>query len=446
MLNTTLQPRSGGVIFYPREYVINKDERMLSFIKGVTEGGREAVAYIIPEEKFILASKDKDNASTVPTVYDFSRKPGKAKNPCQASKDNSKENPCGVILLEQISLAPELKAQHNGAEVISAKWASVICDGSHESQFAVGVGYLEISTQGKPTAEAVELESRFKEICSPSNNSGLSPLQIQEQKEMLFKQIISKRKKKFTAVILKPELTVEVKEANVEKYKHIIKRALEAFTTKSGMYGGCIVRVRNGDVVDPSCSYVCEHRFSFENKGPDDIEKVLSDFMKFGGMKAFRVGTQQGNILEIIPLQRINCAQNGNNRYSQCLMDGSENSKTLKTFVESEKREDPQLRYKANKAFLFANIACRLSVLDSEDYEGNVLLSAIHAFSAPKGNFLTIDSKGKSAYKLKGQEWKGQGGQVGQVHQQSNGYASAPTRDQYTNHQYAQGLGHPQRH
>lgn len=409
MLDTKLEPREGGVVFYPREYVINKEQRILSYAKGVTEGGREAIAYIIPEEKFILASQDKDNASTVPTIYDFSRKPGKSKNPCATSKENSKEDPKGVILLEQVSLAPEMKPQHNGSEVIVAKWASVISDGAEDSEFAVGVGYLEISTSGKPTAKTVELQSQFSEAEKSLASGSLSPLQVEERKEQLFRQIVGSRTKKFTAVILKPEKTYEVKSnANIETYKSVIKRALLAYTTESGMYGGCIVRVRKGNVVDPTCSYVCNHRFKFENKGPDNVDDVVNNFMKYGGNKAFRIGTQQGNTLEIIPLQRINCAHNGNNRYSSCLMSGYQDSKILKTFVESEKRADPELKYVSNKAFLFANVACRLSVLDSDDYEGNILLSAIHAFSAPKGNFLTIDKNGKSTFKIKGKGFSNQ--------------------------------------
>ena len=388
-----------GVVFYPIKY-IHKEIILDSYIEGVTQGGKEAVAYIIPNESFIHSASNSDSASTIPLVSEFGKTSLRAKNPCLASESNSKENPAGILLLEQVSVSSERKDIHGDKLVLVAKWASVIAIGDPSSRSAIGIGYLEINVAGKPDDELVALEMELKKLKESISNNLVSPMEAEDKLRSLYSLIIGKKNKKFTAVIMYPEKTYMMKEKNIEIYKKALKRALVS-KTKDGLYGGCMVRVRSGNDVLIDTSYMCNHRYDYKNKRVDNIDTVIQEFLKYGGLKAFNNGFNPGNTLELIPTLRINCAFNGNNHFS-AEMERSPigTSKILKTYVEPWDRESPELKFTKNKSSTFSDVACRLSLLEGGATVGNILLSAIHSFSAPKGNIYTVDNKGKSKYRI----------------------------------------------
>ncbi len=152
-MSVELNPLNRGVIIYPLEYVANECQEGLEewshYIHCRTQGGKEAIAFIVPDEIHKQNAR-KNSAATVPTVYDFTRK--RPKNPCTADKNNCSDAPRGIMMLEQVSVAPELSKSF-GKMVLVAKWLSVIAEDHEETPAFIGKGYLEINIAGKPTGE-----------------------------------------------------------------------------------------------------------------------------------------------------------------------------------------------------------------------------------------------------------------------------------------------------
>ncbi|MDG3025371.1 hypothetical protein P7410_17220 [Vibrio parahaemolyticus] len=401
-ISEKLKPLHGGVVFYPREYVLDNHDFLKSYADGVTEGGKEVRVYIVPEETLIKRAQDTTSGTTIPTIDTFSETHRNAHNPCLADPNNSKETPTGILLIEQASV-DETSIAQIGKPTIIGKWASVIQIGDEGKLSEIGKGYLEVTMSPKPTGLMLELMPKFRQLNEQVAQGMRNPLDVIEEKRMLYSRIMGERKKFFVAVIIKHQELMQVTDYNIQNFRNLLAQLITRYTSE-GMYGGAMIRVRSGNEVLRRFCYTCNHSYDYR-KGDgslaDPFEKV-DEFLKYGGRQLLN-HCQRNNtcVLEVIPTQRINCARNGNDRYSKDINNSPMGeSKILKTYVEKNLREVPDVNIEREKGFVFCNVALRLSLLRKAGSKGNKVLSAIHAFSRPLGNIYTIDHTGKPLYKI----------------------------------------------
>lgn len=401
MAQANRKPFRGGVVFFPQNYVVDDGDFLNSYAEGVTLGGKEAVVFIHPTEANRAKAKNSDNAHTVPTINLFSEEHRGAKNPCIADTGNNPENPCGVMLIEQIELDEGRSKDFNGKTVVVGKWASVLQADDREAPYMSGKGFLEINFGFKTPDMLVEKQHQYEELMEAIKQGRVNPLDVEAERAELYRSIMQGRQKWFVAVLLKHHELTEIYDYRRETLISFLKYYLELYT-KDGMYGGCLLRVRQGDTIISRLCASCEHRYDYTKEVVADVNEVIENFMKYYGDRILKaVASRNDYQLEIIPMERLNCGSTGNNKYGNEVGDSPMGaSKTLKTFVEKRLHEDPSVDIKKNKGFLFANVAFRVSRVMRGSGKGNFLLSAIHAFSAPQGNIYTIDNTGRSAYKM----------------------------------------------
>lgn len=390
---------SGGMIFYPQSYVIDKDSDY-SYAKGVNELGHPCVFYLNPDEGARERAKDSDTAQSIPTFAEFSDTRKRATRSCYADPSNNPANPVGVLLMEQV--APFEKPYHeHDTPVYTARWASILRDSEEMPRVPIGYGYLEINTPAKVGDDINEYMQRYKDI-EADMEAGLidNLIEADEEKQRLYKLILTGRKKWFVAVILKHRMIKQIEDVSVLSITDAIKPYLEGFT-KSGMYGGVIIRSRKDGVILPDLTYQCDMQYDYANSQVMNVNDVIANFFKFGGTKLIRaVNDNPDIIVDIIPTQRINCGKLGNNKYSLEIEKQGATAKIMKAYVDRNAHSDPVANYKKNKQFLYCKVAVRPAEIYREEDRGNILVSAIHAFSAPIGNVLSINEKGEPEYKM----------------------------------------------
>lgn len=408
--NSNRKPFRGGVVFYPNKYVVNDEDILASYAEGVTLGGKEAVVFIHPTESNRAKASDSGNASTIPTINLFAEEHRTAKNPCIATEDNSPKAPVGAMIVEQIEIDEEKSKEFSGKTVIVGKWASVLQVDERESPFMTGKGYLEINFGFRMPEMLVEKQHQYEELTQAIKDGRANPLDVEAERAALYKDIIRERQKWFVAVFIKHDQLVEIVDYSTDTLKNFLRYYMETYT-KEGMYGGCLLRVRQGDTVISNLCAQCEHQYDFKKGSVADIEGVIENFMKYYGNRILKsVSSNNAYQLELIPIHRLNCGSTGNNKYGSDLSESPMGaSKVLKTYVEKRLNEDPVADFRKSKGFLFTNIACRTSRVARGSGKGNFLLSAIHAFSAPQGNIYTIDKNGRSAYKMDNDDFKSKG-------------------------------------
>lgn len=402
------QEMKGGMVLYPREYVIDPTNSDNSYVVGADIKGRVVVAYIIPTEQAKANARDSNTAQSIPSLEEFSQTHRKAMHPCFASKDNSYASPSGVLLLEQISPFNDCPVKHD-LPVYKCKWASILRETDDSPLVPMGYGFLEINCNRKFSDEINEYINRYNEI-DADIKAGLidNVVDADQEKMRLHSMIMSKKKKWFIAVILKNRELIQLTNVTEAGFVEVLRPFLERYTEK-GMYGGAMIRVRDGNTVLSELCSQCDMSYDYKNLVVRDVKGVIDDFLAWDGKKIIReLKSKPQLIVEIIPTQRINCGKIGNDRYNKDLsyLGGSmQIPKTLKTYVSSEVYTNPVIDYKKEKKFLYSMIAVRVAEIHSSKGTGNLLVSAIHAFSAPIGNVFSIDESGKPAYIMNNSEW-----------------------------------------
>lgn len=392
----------GGMIFFPREYFIT-DSINTSYAVGFNEKNEECVCFVIPKDENQAAQKEKNSSKTIPTLAEFSETSHRAKNPCFASKDNCLKNPCGILVMEQTERNTELEKdpKFNGLRVYVSKWASVIkdcCEGDN-SFVPLGYGYIETSAYSIKSQELNDLLFEYKEVDKLLSLGQITSIDADEKKTFLYKQIMAGRTKKFTGVLLKNKKMFELTDFNIENIKDVFKKILEKLT-KKGTYGAIILRVRKNGIVFKDLSAMCKMDYDYALKEVKPFDVVFDDFMKFNGNRIFKIAKQNNYSVDIIPAVRFNCGPKGNDKFSKEFLEPG-TPKVLKTYIEKQAHNIPDINFVKNNLFLYAKIAIRLYEFgrSKKDF-GSFLMSSAHAFSAPIGNVLTIDINGNSTYQL----------------------------------------------
>jgi hypothetical protein len=387
---------SGGFVFYPQQYILNPSNPDESFALGVTHGGFYCRVYINPTESARSKARNSDLANDIPAFEAFAETHKRARKPCFCSPDNSSQKPNGILLIEQ---AEKIQSLDN-IPTFQCKWASVLRDDSQSPSTFVGRGYLEISYNVNQKGDALAYTHQYRDL-SDRVSKGLvtDHLEAKIELERLYSAIVSERKKVYVGCIIKHDEITTVHSVNPNDLKNALRPQLLRYTS-NGMYGGALIRVRLGNnIYLNSCSH-CDMTLDYKSNQVADVEVVLADFIKynFGKIKA-DMAKDQACVIEVIPVHRVNCGPKGNSKYGKEMEQSSE-AKVLKAYVDKQARSNPLISFKREKKFLFANIAIKTAAVYSGQSSGNILLSVIHAFSAPKGNIFTIDEKGEASLRF----------------------------------------------
>jgi hypothetical protein len=400
--NEVKKPR-GGMIFYPRNYVLDTVDAEHSYAEGVNQNGEACVVYLNPDLKARENAKNSNTAQSIPRFEEFAETHRRAMHPCFCAETNGPDSPSGIMLLEQISEFNDSPKQHS-CPVYVSKWASVLRDWPDAPQAPVGLGYLEINFNPKVSPEVNEYMQQYNDI-DAELKSGVfeSVIDAEEKKQKLHDLIMAGKHKWFVAALLKIDELTLVSKPSESSFSDVLLPIMSKYTFK-GMYAGAIIRVRKGNQVISSLCAHCDMQFDYKKKDIMDPKEVVSNFLKWDGRKIINEARQDPSlIVEIIPVQRINCGKLGNDKYSKEFACGNSNipnpvPKVLKTYVDRDLHGNPFSNYKKEKAFLFSNIAIRVAEIRSNKGEGNILVSSIHAFSAPIGNIFSVDKTGNSVY------------------------------------------------
>ncbi len=389
--------KGGGFVFYPHQYFIS-DSPATSYAVGVTQGGHFCRVFLDISEDVRDRAKVQNTASDLPGFALFSETHKKARRACFASPDNSSKKPNGILLIEQVERTPSF----DDVPTYTGKWASVLQEDDSEPKASphIGRGYLEVSFNTNLKGDIQEHIYRYKNIiASLENNTVQDHLAARQEIRDLYAVITSSRKNIFAACMIKNEEMVYIDSFSPDYVKDIIRPLLLKYT-HDGMYGAVMFRVRDGsNVISESCCQ-CQMSLDYTAMQVKDVNLVMNDFLKFNTKRIMMAFNAYPNsVIDIIPVQKINCGPKGNSKYSIEIESGPD-CKLLKTFVESESRSNPLISFVRENKFLFANVAAKTALIYGGGSSGNVLLSTIHAFSKPKGNAFSIDFSGESTLKM----------------------------------------------
>lgn len=383
-------PVPHGFVFYPRTYTVDEANPDASYVDGVDHAGVERRVFLNPDERAREAAR-KGTAETVPSLNRFAESGRRAKNPCFADPKNGPDSPVGVLLIEQAT------ARADGA--VEARWASVLSESDETPAPAVGIGGLEMYYHPKPDAEVAGWLAHYRQLMATPGVDAIV------QRAELFNQILEARRIWTIASVLKPEETVTLENGRGvtrEDIKAAANPFLEKYT-RDGLYGGVWIRVRQGDVVFQQVSQMVNRQFDYKQQQVQTLEQVWEAFDRFQAPKLGRfLSGQQGLIVDVVPMERINAGKAGNDKFKKdwmALRDGGV-PKLQKLYCDKghylNPLEDP---IKAN-AQLVASVAVRKAGIYTGPTKGNQLMSTIHAFSAPLGHPLQIDPTGQASYKI----------------------------------------------
>lgn len=407
MSNTSqqLKIKPNGMVLYPRDYSIDFDDSSKSYVRGVTQSGKEAVVFLHLSEQDVERAKSNES-STLPSLEDFSEPKVTASRRCAATDDNSPQKPAGILLVEQVKplKAEEVGNFGEGVFVGAAKWMSILQQSGDHAPAVTGPGYLDVSFNFKMDNETKVKIGNYHRMHQQllSGDTSVDKLSLEEQLNNLQREIINERKVFFSAVTLRPEEMIftslgsdlgEYANDRVQAFSEMIREPLERLT-KNGQYGGVIVRIRRGDVVSSKLNDTIN--MIYDSKvGVAPFENVFQAFMKFGNKNLVRAIQRppkgaENMVLEIIPCVRTNLGPRSYDRYKKDLLRLSE-SKILKTYVDSDKHRLVGIEDLAKQgAYVYSLMGVRTAET-SRKHGSNLLTSAFHSYTAPIANALLIN-------------------------------------------------------
>lgn len=393
----------GGVVLYPLEYKINRDNADESYVICKTLEGKVVAFFVNPPDE-ARKKMETDPAATIPRINKFGEVHRKATNPCVASTDNDKNNPDGILLGEQVSEVGQIQVDFNGAEItiskLEGRWASVLRDSREGLRAPIGFGYLEANSSPKLSPLGTDLKLRYDEVLKVLKNPDAHPnvdlVDLMAEKARLAGAIQAEKKKWFVGVLIHARRTITLSPDAHYSFHDMVQTELLR-STRQGVYGGVLIRARKGDVVHTDLCRTFEHQYDYVKRVVKPIETVMSDFMKYSGNKLLRECAKLDLEIDIIPLERFNCGKPGNDRYGKDFSASS--SKVLKTYVDNDFHDDPLVNLKGISGYIYSRVGMRLAQTVNDGTE-NLLLSSIHAFSKPIGSILSIDKDGNPSYKL----------------------------------------------
>jgi hypothetical protein len=375
-----------GMVLFPLGYVNNDDYKESYFI---ARNVRDELVkmHIMPNEKSVQRASQSTSHS-IPLVSEFSKTSKKARNPCKASQKNSKHNPVGIILCEQVQKMQD--SQHAGVTypTFFCKWASNLRPDEEEPTPGVGVGFLDIAflyTNDQTKFQAQKkLEQEFLEI---ENSPAISPLDRDRLLAQASEKLFNFYDKSYSAVIIKyKEINENIAVSSEEHFRQLLESAVSKYAM-NGRYGIALLRVRNGDtvIVSECTRYTMNYNYTEHRvMTPDENwESFKSYDMK--NIMAYINNPQYS--VDIIPCQRIYFGPQGITKYNKELMPVSFNgvinppSKLMKQFVDKNFHRNATKNLVKNEAFLASHIGVRVARIEDGQSSGNEIASTIHSFS-----------------------------------------------------------------
>lgn len=386
-----IKPLKKGAVVYPKAYHVDPDNPDNSYVEGVTQGNQPIVAYIRVGAEHKERQDSDSKGRTLPSVKDLASKNPAAPRRCEAHANNGPDDPSrGILLIEQISkLEGEEASKHPGKFVCEAKWASILQQNDYMPAYT-GQGYIEVSFRRGLDAEQKKLKAEFLGLKRRLENPSENKLDLKEQMQAIQSEMIQARQMFLTVVDMKIDEMVSVELSKLENLGptdrlSALERRLKEMTepmTNTGMYGGALLRLRNGDTVSPLYTSSFAMQYDFKNRKVVPFEDTFANWRKFDGQKlcgAFMKASPSMNLtLDIIPCQRINFGPKSLDPYKADILRG-EASKTLKTYVDEDARDHVGVIDLTPNDYLASFMACRTALASEE----NRIISRAHSYTAP---------------------------------------------------------------
>ncbi len=390
-----------GMVIFPIEYVENEDYRK-AYIISKTIGGEVIAMFIHPKEEDVLRAKN-NSSSTIPLVETFAETDRRAKLPCEASSENSKINPHGILLCEQVEKGKTFSITFNNdrinVQAYKCKWASVLREDSTMPTPAIGLGYVEVGYKygDKNSPQSYQsVQNLIKGYHEIANNPNISPLDKQDALQRKYEEITCSRQKIFTAVSIKHRKIIE----NVNTYdlnelrNHI--QGLASPWSGNGRYGMTTIRVRQGNTILSQASTHYTEGYHYKEGRVMTPEENWDNFVKYKLKWLRKYLGKPDYLVDLIPAQRINYAYHGiekcSNDFCRMSPQGSLNpaSKMMKQYIDKDFHFRPDLDLVQHNAFLASWTGVRLSEVRKGKSKGNEIASTIHSFSQVFGNALQV--------------------------------------------------------
>lgn len=377
-----------GLVFYPREYILKDENPVNHFAKGVDHNGNEIVICIRPSDIASGNAKNAATAQTIPSLAEFAETHRRAMKPCHAHPENSPENPCGILLVEQASIEEDL-TKRSGKTVYQCAWASVLREDADMPVPLIGKGYLELNfyhLEGELASSLKEDWVQMKRRLANPNIDESEKIIIIQKMEECYNGYINEQGKKFVGVIMEDHKIESCNFATPSEIKERLNKIL-SFDCPTGTYRGAKIRVRNSNEVKTRASFSVNVGYNSKEKRPESASEAIEKFFKFNKKKITSV-CHESNQIDIIPTIRVNCGKLGNDKYSKEI---APQGKFQKIYIDRRFQNTPGNFAQDYNGYLYADVAIRLAeITKTGSGQGNLLLSSIHAFSSPKGNALSI--------------------------------------------------------
>lgn len=386
-----IKPLKKGAVVYPRAYHIDSENPDNSFIEGVTQGGQSIIAYLKVDDEHKASNASDGEGRTIPSIKDLSSKNPAAPRRCEASKDNGPDNPTkGVLLVEQIQKVTDSRAEsHPGKFVCESKWISILQQSDYMPA-KMTKGHIEISFHRGLDSDQKKQKAEYLSLKQKLDDPNEDKLTIKQKMQSIQRDMILSRKMFLALVDIKSDDMVSIplydeSAANPRNRVSMLKNELEKMVvplTEQGMYGGAILRLRNGLSVSPLYTASFAMQFDFVNKKVMPFEEVFNNFQRFEGKKLvetiMKVSPNMKLTLDIIPCQRINFGKKSNDPYKKDIM-RLESSKTLKTYVDETAREHIGVIDLEPNDYMASFMASRTAIASEE----NCIISRAHSFTGP---------------------------------------------------------------
>lgn len=409
-----------GMVIFPVEYVEN-DNYLKSYIICRTLSNELIAMFIHPKEEDVLRAQN-NTSSTIPLVETFADTGRRAKQPCEADINNSKENPSGILLCEQVEKGKMYTVSLNNEDVsvraYKCKWASVLREDNYMPTPAIGLGYIEIGYKygDKNSQQSFQsIQNMVKDYHEIANNPNINPLDKQDALQRKYEEITCSRQKIFTAISIKHTKILEnVNTFDINALKELIQGLANPWSG-NGRYGMVIVRIRNGNTILSEASTQYVEGYNYKEKRVMTQDENWDNFTKYK-LKYIRkyLNSQQFSI-DLIPAQRINYAYHGIEKCSKdfCQMSphGSLRpaTKMMKQYIDKDFHFRPDVDLVRSNAFLASWTGVRLSTVRKGESKGSEIASTIHSFSKVFGNALQVTRDLEMRYYMDNKDYsKGQ--------------------------------------
>lgn len=393
-----------GMVIFPVTYVVTDDYKQ-SYVIARDLNNKFVKVHICPNEKAVQRSNSGD-AFSIPLVSEFAKTGRHARNPCYADKKNSKNNPVGILLCEQVQKVQDSEHKGYSFPTFTAKWASVLRIDTLEPTPGLGIGFFEVAytyPKDQPQKNIAAINQMIKGFVEKANSPIINPL---ERSEILTREaelIFNTRAKRYSAMIIKHNEIVEnISVTTPKELRTILESSVQKYTV-DGRYGVALIRVRRGNVVNTSASTRFSMEYNYSERRINTDEENWHNFRKYQLNNLYPFIKDPAYSIDIIPCQRIYFGPKGVGRFNKEFMPVSPASvvnppsKWMKQFIDKKYHVDPTVDLVKKQAFLASFIGVR--VARESGGQQNHLASTIHSVSKVVCPAIAIKSD-LSAYQL----------------------------------------------